>query len=98
MAQTAMAEAMLRARLVSKEQVEMVEEIPWKLRPYQEQIQEIRRLTNALKEKKLATLNELLLIGSALAFQAMRGRGEVREAYEMLVKDLRKVASEYGIQ
>ncbi len=70
-------------------------EIPAELLPYAEQIREIARLGNLFTQHKIPM--GLLDLGTTLAFNAMRERGEVKEAYDYMLENMRKVASENGL-
>ena len=70
-------------------------ETPTELLPYAEQIREIERLGNLFVQHKIPT--NLLDVGATVAFDAMRTRGELKEAYDYLVNHMKGVASEHGL-
>lgn len=89
-----MTNAFAKVGLVSK--TENTEpEISAELLPYAEQIKEITRLCNLFTQHKIPM--GLLDLGTTLAFNAMRKRGEVKEAYDYMLGNMRKVASENGL-
>ena len=89
-----MSRAFTKVGLVSKnETAEPV--IPSELLPYTEQIKEITRLGNLFAQHKIPM--GLLDLGTTLAFNAMRKRGEIREAYDFMLDSMKKVADKNGL-
>lgn len=92
---TTMSRAFVKAGLVPQNKPCDEPEIPAELIPYTEQIKEITRLGNLFTERKIPM--GLLDLGTTLAFDAMRKRGEVKEAYDYMLENMRKVASKHGL-
>ncbi len=89
-----MSRAFGKVGLVSKQETNVCE-IPNELLPYTEQIKEITRLGNLFTQHKVPV--GLLDLGTTLAFNAMRKRGELTEAYNFMLDSMKKVASENGL-
>ena len=79
--------ALAQAGLITEEQAARVEVLPHELKPFARQIQE-------LAEIFISSGVEFSLIdlGAAVAFEAMRQRGENAEAYAMMLAHMREKA------
>ncbi|MFC1615080.1 hypothetical protein ACFL22_00790 [Patescibacteria group bacterium] len=91
---TAMSDAFAKIGFTPKDEASD-NEIPDELLPYTEQIKEIARLGNLFIQHKVPM--SILDQGTLIAFNAVRNRGELKEAYDMLVSHMQKKASEQNI-
>lgn len=90
-----MSVALAKVGLITEQQAAQVKTIPNHLKPYADQIQEIDRMAALFTRSGIEV--SLLDIGTTVAFQAMVGRGEHKEAYEMMLSRMKEVASQHGL-
>ena len=93
--QAVMSVALAKVGLITEQQAVQVKTVPDHLKPYADQIQEIDRLAVLFTQSGVKV--SLLDIGTTLAFQAMVGRGEHKEAYEMMLSRMKKIATDHGL-
>ena len=86
---------MRNAGIVSQEQSENVNVIPRHLKPYKDLLEEQDRIAAILQKNSVPT--SILTTGTVMACKAMHGRGEHKEALELMVSHMKKMAEEHGV-
>ena len=88
--ETPMSLALAQAGLITEEQAARVEVLPHEMKPFARQIQEIQQLAEIFISSGVEF--SLIDLGAAVAFEAMRQRGENAEAYAMMLAHMREKA------